>query len=107
MSSLPTDMAGMLDPPPDVRGMKLLNADLFNKSLSLISLTVNEEKVGTIIKPLKKHLLCMRNLKNVRTAKDGRRMFLLNPDMYRDIAPTQEALTTAGVADKVSWSELF
>ena len=94
--------ARLLDPPDEVKGMVQLNRDLFSKRISIVVVTVDGKMVSSVTKCLKKYMLCMKNLKNIRLKEDGRRCFLLNPDIYFDVAVTKDQFEKADFASKVS-----
>lgn len=83
--------------------MTSLNRELFKKTLQVITLTVKEPDVGGVIKLLKKHLICIRNFKNVRTFENGKRMLLLDPQTYLDINSAQDVMFSSGIAEKVKY----
>jgi tRNA (guanine37-N1)-methyltransferase len=55
-----------LFPPADVRGMKVLDRGKFSKSVVVPWLTINEMKLGAVMKHLKKYLLKLNNFRPVQ-----------------------------------------
>ncbi|GFG37633.1 hypothetical protein Cfor_03889 [Coptotermes formosanus] len=87
-------------PPSEVRGMKVLNRGKFTKSIVVPWLTVNEMRLGPIMKHLRKYLLKLDNFKPVQlfepndcstAASQFRdRKIALNPTMVRCFGDIEE-----------------
>lgn len=80
-----TGNAAFFDPPESVRGMKVLDRNLFRKTVLIPGLAVPEKSIGKLAKSLKKEVLRFRSIKPVveLSAKDSlaksHKLMLFNP----------------------------
>lgn len=80
-----TENAAFFDPPESVRGMKVLDRNLFQKTVLIPGLAVPEKSIGKLAKSLKKEVLRFRSIKPVveLSAKDSfaksHKLMLFNP----------------------------
>jgi tRNA (guanine37-N1)-methyltransferase len=92
---------GDLLPPSEVRGMKVIERGKFSKSIVVPWLTVNEMRLGPIMKHLRKYLLKLDNFKPVQvceandssteTSQYTDRKIALNPTMVRCFNDIEES----------------
>jgi len=88
-------------PPSNVRGMKVLDRGKFAKSIVVPWLAVNERRLGTIMKHLRKYLLKLDNFKPVQVYESNDcttaasqlrdRKIALNPTMVRCFDDIEES----------------
>ncbi|XP_067931767.1 tRNA (guanine(37)-N1)-methyltransferase-like [Watersipora subatra] len=105
MTRRDTSKSRMLSPPSEVKGMQCLDRSAFRKKVDVVSLAVEENKVGALNRHLRKHTVCMRNLKNIRVDTDGRRCFLLHPDIFSSVDEAKEILSKTEFSEMLNEAE--
>lgn len=94
----------ILEPPENIRGLKIMNRNLFNKDIKVPTVHVGSLVVSKIMPFLKKYLLKMENLKPVRETDNNERYVILNPilvNKWTDLAPEdREKLFNLSVSEK-------
>ena len=83
----PLKIPDPLAPPASIRGMFKLDKSRFSKTIKTPCMTVEEIYIGRVVKCIKKHMLCMRNLKNILKDKPGKKTILPHPSLLTDQSP--------------------
>lgn len=76
--------ADQLSPPLCVQRMTELDKSKFTKTVKVPCITLEEVYVGKLMKSIKKHVLCMRSLKNIINREPGKKTILLQPSLLTD-----------------------
>lgn len=79
------EMEALLSPPGSVRGVTLLDKEMFKKTVPVIGIIASNKIIGNLMKKLKKHILSIRNVKAVREYDSDKRIILLDPTQYASI----------------------
>ena len=89
----------MMLPPSAVRGMKVLNKELFRKTVMVPAIQVTRDRINSLIRELKKHTIntCVGvkkvvDITGIEEGKNQVRAILLNPD-YK-LSPSEEKCLT-------------
>lgn len=80
-------MAGyeVFAPPEAVKGLTVLDRDLFTKTIQVACLTIPAtENLNKVIPNLKSKLLKLKNMKPIQESPDGKRLLLLNPEEVKE-----------------------
>lgn len=100
-----TSQKNILVPPQEVRGMKILDRDLFKKEIDVPCFSIPVDDIKEAIKVLKPCFLKMPNLQPVQTEGE-QKVILLNPDLFDEKLPYLQKILNRFNLDSVTWTKI-